>query len=272
MTAPILITGGTGTLGRHLLPLLAKTGAELRVLSRQRQAGRPGVTFMGGDLLTGEGVAAAVAGVGTIIHCAGAATGDDVATGNLVRAAARAKVDHLIYISVVGADRIPSEGGIDKAMFGYFGAKRKAEAMVAELGVPWTTLRATQFHDIILLVAEQMAKMPIIPVPAGFRVQPVDAGEVAARLVELAQGAPAGLVPAIAGPKIYRADELVRSYLRARGLWRPRLPLWLPGKGAAAFRAGANLAPERAVGRRSWEEFLAERLGAEGNGQPVAAR
>jgi uncharacterized protein YbjT (DUF2867 family) len=105
-----------------------------------------------------------------------------------------------------------------------------------------------------------MAKLPVIPVPSGFRFQPVDAGEVANRLVELALDSPAGLVPDIAGPRVYEMAELACSYLRARGKHRAIVPLRLPGRAARAFREGANLAPDRAVGRRTWEEFLAERV------------
>ena len=165
-----------------------------------------------------------------------------------------------MYISVVGADRIPVVSGVDRAMFGYFASKLAAERVVADSGLPWTTLRATQFHDLLLMTARQMAKLPVIPVPAGFRFQPVDAGEVAARLVELALGTPAGLVPDMAGPRVYEMAELLRGYLRATGRHRPILPVRLPGKAARAFRAGANLAPDRAVGRRTWEEFLAARV------------
>jgi uncharacterized protein YbjT (DUF2867 family) len=75
--------------------------------------------------------------------------------------------------------------------------------------------------------------------------------------VELALGTPSGLVPDIAGPRIYELAELVRTYLQAHGKRRLILPIWLPGKANRAFRAGANLAPERAVGRRAWEELLA---------------
>ena len=82
-----------------------------------------------------------------------------------------------------------------------------------------------------------------MPVPAGCRFQPIDAGEVAARLVELALGAPAGLVPDMAGPRVYEMAELLRGYLRASGKHRPIVPVRLPGKAARAFRAGANLAP-----------------------------
>jgi uncharacterized protein YbjT (DUF2867 family) len=97
----------------------------------------------------------------------------------------------------------------------------------------------------------------VIPVPAGFRFQPIDADEVAARLVELALGTPAGLAPEMGGPEVYEAADLVRGYLRANHQRRPIIPIWLPGKAARAFRAGANLAPDRAVGRRTWEDFLA---------------
>src|SRR5205823_2002956 len=199
---------------------------------------------------------------GTIVHLAGSARGDEEKARNLVRAAARAGAPHLVYISVVGADRIPVVSRVDRAMFGYFAAKRAAEQVVADSGLPWTTLRATQFHDLTLTTVRQLAKLPVVPVPAGFRFQPVDAGEVAARLVELALGQPAGLVPDIAGPRVYGMAELLRGYLRASHRHRLILPVRLPGEAARAIRAGANLAPERAVGCRTWEDFLAARVGS----------
>jgi uncharacterized protein YbjT (DUF2867 family) len=167
-----------------------------------------------------------------------------------------------VNISVVGADRVPQDGGLDRAMFGYFGSKLDAEQAVAGSGLPWTTLRATQFHDLLLTMARAMARLPLIPVAAGTRFQPVDAGEVADRLVELALGSPAGLAPDIAGPRAYPMADLVRAYLRAVGKRRPLLPVRLPGKAAAAVRAGANLPNERGTGQLTWEEFLAARVGA----------
>jgi uncharacterized protein YbjT (DUF2867 family) len=168
----------------------------------------------------------------------------------------------LVYISVVGADRIPVVSGIDRAMFGYFASKLAAERAVADSGLPWTTLRATQFHNLFLMTAKQMARLPVITVPAGFRFQPVDVGEVAARLVELALGTPAGLVPDVAGPRVYAMTELLRGYLQASHRHRLIMPVRFPGKAAAAFRSGANLAPDRAVGRQTWEEFLADQVSA----------
>jgi uncharacterized protein YbjT (DUF2867 family) len=258
---PILVTGGTGTLGRLVVPRLRDAGRDVRVLSRRGREAGDGVELVTGDLATGEGIEAAVEGAGIIVHCAGSSKGDEEKAQSLVRAASRVGAGHLVYISVVGADRIPVVSRVDRAMFGYFASKLAAERVVADSGLPWTTLRATQFHDLILVVAQQMARLPVIPLPAGFRFQPVDAGEVAARLVELALGTPVGLVPDMGGPKVYGMAELLRDHLRGTHRRRPIIPVRLPGKAARAFRAGANLAPGRAVGRRTWEEFLAERVG-----------
>jgi len=260
MSSPILVTGGTGTLGRLVVPRLRDAGGAVRVLSRRSRAAAADIEFVTGDLATGEGIDAAVKGAEIIVHCAGSSKGDEDKALSLVQAATRAGARHLVYISVVGADRIPLASGIDRAMFGYFGSKLAAERVIADSGLPWTTLRATQFHDLILMVARQMARLPVIPVPAGVRFQPVDADEVAARLAELALGPPARLVPDMAGPQVYGMAELLRGYLRASRKHRLLVPVRLPGQAARLVRAGANLAPERAVGRRTWAEFLAERV------------
>ena len=267
----ILVTGGTGTLGKHVVARLRDAGREVCVLSRHGpkdgKGNEEGIEFVVGDLSTGAGIDAAVDGAEIIVHCAGGAKGDGDKALNLVRAASRAGgIQHLVYISVVGADEVPVVSGVDRAMFGYFASKLAAERAVADSGLPWTTLRATQFYDTLLVVARQMAKLPVIPLPSGFRFQPIDSGEVGARLAELALGAPIGLASDIAGPKIYSTDDLIREYLRASHKRRPIIPLWLPGKAARAVRSGVILAPDRAVGRRTWEEFLAERVGSPGNG------
>ncbi|HEY2288779.1 MAG TPA: SDR family oxidoreductase [Streptosporangiaceae bacterium] len=265
MTSLILVTGGTGTLGSRVVPLLRAAGRDIRVLSRHRHAPGDGIEYVTGDLLAGQGIEAAVDGAEIIVHCAGRRKGDDQATEHLAAAASRAGGAHLVYISVVGADRVPVASAIDRAMFGYFATKLAAERVVAGSGLPWTTLRAAQFHDSLRLVARQLARLPVLPVPAGFRFQPVDTGEVAARLAELALGPPAGLVPDLAGPRAVLMTDLLRSYLRAQGQRRALLPMRIPGQAARAIRDGANLAPELPAGQRSWEDFLAARPSS---GQP----
>jgi uncharacterized protein YbjT (DUF2867 family) len=260
----ILVTGGTGTLGRPLVARLREAGRPVRVLSRHEGEAAEGVERVTGDLIAGEGVDAAVEAAEVIVHCAGTrgAKDDEVQTRNLVAAAARAGRPHLVFISVVGADRVPVEGRLDRAMFGYFAAKLRAEHTIADSGLPWTTLRATQFHDLVLETVQAMTRLPMVPVPTGMRFQPIDAGEVADRLAELALDEPAGLAPDVAGPREHELAELVRGYLRAAGKRRLILPLPVPGKAARAVRAGAIVAADRAVGTRTWAEFLAHRLGS----------
>ncbi len=262
MTAPILVTGGTGTLGALVVARLRAAGRDVRVLSRSRHEPANGIEFITGDLATGEGVEAAVDGIGTIVHCAGGPKGDEDKARNLVRAASRAGTEHLVYISVVGADRIPIDSRLDRTMFGYFESKLAAERIVTDSGVPFTILRATQFHELVLKVAQQMAKLPVVPAPA-YWFQPIGADEVAAMLTELALDKPAGLVPDMGGPRAYRMADLLREYLQATHRHRLIVPLRQPGKAARAFRDGANLAPERAVGQRTWEDFLAERVASQ---------
>jgi uncharacterized protein YbjT (DUF2867 family) len=258
----ILVTGGTGTLGSCVIPRLRDAGCKIRVLSRSSRKAEEGIEFVTGDLATGEGVKAAVEGADIIVHCAGSAKGDEVKALNLVRAASGTGVRHLVYISVVGADRVPVKSVIDRSMFGYFASKRAAELLLMDSGLPWTILRATQFHDLLFTVAQAMGKLPVMPVFAGFRYQPVDVDDVAARLVQLTLGEPAGLVSDLGGPRVYTQADLMRGYLHANHQHRLIMPVGLPGQAARAHRAGANLTLDHADGRRTWEEFLSDRLGS----------
>jgi uncharacterized protein YbjT (DUF2867 family) len=252
MDAPILITGGTGTLGGRVTPRLLAAGAELRILSRTQRLPADGVEHVVGDLAADRGVDAAVAGVRTVVHLAGGAKGDEVLTDHLVRAARGAGVEHIVFISVTGADRIPLT---------YLRAKHEAEEVLADSGVPHTVLRAAQFHDLVLKTARAMAKLPVVPRPGGLRLQPVDTDEVAARLVELALGRPAGRVADLVGPEVHPMGDLVSAYLRSIGKHRPMLPLRIPGKVGRAYRAGDNLVLEGVqIGKRTWADFLADTL------------
>jgi uncharacterized protein YbjT (DUF2867 family) len=250
VNAPILVTGGTGTIGRRVVPLLTAAGRDVRVLTRHPRASTPGIEHVAGDVVAGEGLNPALDGVEVVLHLAGGAKGDDVAARHLSAAARAAGVRHLVLISVVGADRMP---------IGYFRAKAGAERAVAASGVPWTVLRAAQLHDFVLPVARGLARLPVLPVPGGLRFEPVDAAEIAARLVEIALGTPAGRVPDAVGPEVLDVPALVAAYRRAQGA-RPRrasLPVRLPGAVGRAYRAGDNLAgPGARRGGGTWAEFV----------------
>ena len=133
-------------------------------------------------------------------------------------------------------------GAVDRAMFGYFGSKHAAGEVIAGSGIPWTTLRATQFFDLTLATASALAKLPIVPLPSGFPFQPVDAGEVATAPARGARGrGPAGTRAArIWRAAIYTMDELLRSYLLAAG--KRQRPIRVAGPGASAGKGAAAAA------------------------------
>ncbi|MGV4983497.1 SDR family oxidoreductase [Streptomyces sp. NRAIS4] len=242
----ILVTGGTGTLGRCLTERLRADGHEVRVLSRHAQP--YAVDLREG----GSGLDAALAGVETVVHCATAQRGDEQAADHLIAAARRAGVGHLVYISIVGVDRVP---------LGYYKTKLAVERRIEASGLGWTILRTTQFHDLLVTILGGLAKPPVMLVPAGVPDQPVEVGEVAERLAELALGAPAGRVADMGGPEVRSLDSLARAYLRATGRRRAvaRLPLF--GGTYRAVREGGLLAPEQAVGKTTFEEYLGRRFG-----------
>jgi uncharacterized protein YbjT (DUF2867 family) len=246
MTTKILVVGGTGTLGRVAVDHLLTAGADVRVVSRGRRPHHPDVEHVIGDVRSGRGLDAAVAGVDAIVACV-----DPVE--QLVAAARRAGSPHLVYISIVGVDRVP---------FPYYRHKLADERLIAESGLPWTVLRATQFHDLIALLLRMLAKPPVMALPAGLSDQPVDVREVGQRMARLALDEPAGRAPDFAGPEVRTIDDLARSYLTMVGMRRPIMPVWLPGKVFRAFRAGGHLAPDHAAGTITFEQYLSEQLAA----------
>jgi uncharacterized protein YbjT (DUF2867 family) len=251
MASPVLVTGGTGRLGKLVVAQLQERACDVHVLARHERPTPHGVTFFTADLRTGQGIGPAVSGAMAIIHCATSTRGDAEATRNLVAAASRAGSAHVVYVSIVGIDRVAS--------WGYPKTKLQAEQIVANSGLPWTILRVTQFYGYCLANAKKLSRFPVAPVPAGFTVQPVDPCEVAGRLVELALGEPAGRAPDMAGPQVSSWADLLRGYLKASHRRRRVLPVRIPG--TRAVRDGALLpSPGHTTGRRTWEQFLTTHL------------
>ena len=258
MTRPerLLVTGGTGVLGTQLVRRL-RDRAEVRVLSRgpSREAG-----FVRGDLETGEGLAAAVEGVDAIVHCASAADyrrpgRDVVQLRNLLDATGGAR-PHLVYVSIVGVDRI---------RFGFFQAKLENERLVERSGLPWTILRSTEFHDLIFMYLARLSKGPLAVVPRKALLQPVDVGEVAARMAELAMGPPAGRVPDFGGPKVESMEDLMRAYLAAAGRRRPVVAIPFGGRIGAALGVGGTLLTDDDKGTVAFADYVRARSDADGS-------
>lgn len=247
----ILVTGGTGLLGRLVVTRLCDKATEVRIMSRKAQAGSGNgrYTWATADLRRNRGVAEAVADTDVIVHCATAyGRGSETQlTDSLVKAAQHAGAPHLVYISIVGVDRVP---------LGYYQDKLAAERLIVHSGLSYTILRATQFHDLLRALLAKAAKTPVMPVP-DFRVQPIDASEVADQLADLAVGQPAGRAPDIAGPQVRHAGDFAHAFLQATRRRRWVLSVRLPGKVFRAYQQGGHLAPHQAVGTITFEDYLA---------------
>lgn len=249
----LLVTGGSGALGSKLVPRLAARGHTVRVLthSDRRVVGAESVV---GDLSNMEGVETAVIGAECIVHCASSPRQnthnvDVVGTYRLLDLARQAGVQHFLYVSIAGVDRL--------SQYAYYRSKLEAEKYVSESGVPWTILRATQFHGFVDQLLRQAAGYPVMVIPKAWKVQPVEVGEVANRLVQAVADGPQRMLPEFGGPEVLTTEELVATWRRAHNVTRPLLRLPIPGKLSAGFRAGAATCPDQRFGKITWTQFLA---------------
>jgi uncharacterized protein YbjT (DUF2867 family) len=251
MSRQLLVTGATGTLGRKLVGAATAAGHHVRAMSRRSHVGYTGVHWSQGDLLANTGVDAAVEGVDVVVHCATQGTGDkDVtSTENLITAARTAGVAHIIYVSIVGVDRIPLP---------YYKTKLRVEQTLEASGVGHSVMRATQFHDLIKMSFTIQRFAPLLCTLKGVRFQPIDTRDVAARLVELIDCEPAGRVADIGGPHVHTHAELARMYLAACSGRRPVVEIPVPGRIVAGYRSGANLAPDNPAGVVDFAGYLSE--------------
>lgn len=257
----VLVTGGTGHLGRDVVTLL-KSGNRVRILART-PGSDPQVEWVRGDLATGEGVAEAVLGVRTVVHAAtlspAARRGyllptdllrsppevDVHGTRRLLDAASRAGVQHVAYISIVGVDR-PSGP--------YMKVKHSAEELVRNGGLPWSILRATQFHWLLDRMLGKAARLPVLAMPTGLEAQPCDSRDFAAFVAERVAQGPGGLCEDFAGPELLTLGELIEQWQRARGNGRRLLNVPVPAGVARAARE--MTAPGGRRGRTTWSEWL----------------
>jgi len=244
-----LLTGATGTLGRALRPLLEASGHTVRVLSRkERPLGEERGIWRRGDLFTGLGVDAAVEGADVIVHCASGRR-DLIETKQLVSSAAELGTAHLVYISIVGVDRIPMS---------YYRSKLGSEKIIERSGLEYTILRATQFHNLVAGLFRAQRLSPVLFTP-DVPVQPIDMHEVARGLAGLASELPAGRVPDMGGPEVRSGVELAEIFLEETGRNHKPVPLRLPGKLFRALEAGYLTSPGNPAGGKTFREFLREK-------------
>jgi uncharacterized protein YbjT (DUF2867 family) len=251
----ILVTGGAGVLGRLIVTQLSAAGYTVRGMSRRAKPGDdwPGAEWEQADLETSAGLTEAVQGIDVVVH---AATGgnhhtwqiDVEGTRRLLDAAREAGVSHVVYISIVGIDKVPYAVGK---------AKLASEDLIQQSGLPWSILRATQLYYGIDVLLQNLTRLPLVALlPTDLLLQPIAEEEVARRLGEIVQAGPSGRLPDIGGPEVSTSGELARIWFRQRGIHRAILPIFLPGKTARGMRQGGNTCPQQATGTVSWEAWL----------------
>ncbi len=260
----VLVTGGTGHLGRKVVELLLRDGHRVRVLAR-RPGGDRAVNWIKGDLATGEGIAEAVAGAESIVHTAThspaaqrgrfkardlvrSPTDVDIrGTDALMRAAAQASVDHIVHVSIVGLEHT--------ARLPYSRVKLRAEGFVRSGGVPWSIARSTPFYWLLERFMDAAVKRRTVMLPRDVRMQCVDSDEFARFLVACVGDGHRGERMDFAGPEALTMREMAEQYLAARGLEKRIREIGLPARAERAMTAG-NTSSSGHRGTTTWAEWL----------------
>ena len=252
----LLVTGGAGHLGRHVVRAAAAAGHAVRIASRKAPptGGTSSAEWAQLDLgaADGAGLREALAGIDAVVHAASDARHsqavDVEGSRRLFEAAKQARVAHLLFVSIVGIDKNPLT---------YYRHKLATEGDLAASGLPHSILRATQFHWFVDYLLGQAARAPFVMLlPAGFHVQPVAEDEVAARVVRALADGPGGRLRDFAGPEPMTLRHATALWKGIRRVKKPVIPLWLPGGTASAFRAGSNLATDADLGTTRWKDWL----------------
>ncbi len=254
----ILVTGGSGNLGKVIVKELIRHGYHPFILSRKTNPMPPiGHTIHIGDLTDKRSLPDINTEV--IIHCASSPMDsenvDVKGTEHLIGAIDKDSSPHLIYISIAG---------VDKSTFSYYTHKRKAEVIIENSKVPYTILRLTQFHDFVLhrmlynLPHEESSEFKI---PVGLKFQSIDRKDAAKYIVELVEKEPLHSTVTLGGPEVMSLKEMTQIYLRQ--IKRDDRVIEVTDDKEdtnfhALFKSGINLCPENRYGSIRWSDFMAK--------------
>ncbi|MCY1140941.1 SDR family oxidoreductase [Actinoplanes sp. Pm04-4] len=209
----VVVVGGSGLIGRKLVGLLAAGGHEAVPVSKST----------GVDVITGEGLAEAFRGADVVVDVTNAPSwGDDevlaffsTSARNLAAAEQQAGVRHHLALTIVNAETMPDSG--------YMRAKVAQERIIIESGVPYTIVRATQFHEFVSMIADAGTSGDEVRVTTA-AFQPVAAGDVAALLAELVDQPPLNGIVNLGGPEVQPMSTFVQRFLEATGDTRTVIP------------------------------------------------
>lgn len=251
----VLITGGTGTLGQELSKQLLEKGYVVNILTSNKN---PEIGYFSniiqGDLTDPASLTKAMEGSEIIIHCASSPRNAQVVdiegTKNLLHQIDKAKCQHFIYVSIAG---------VNKSDYPYYQAKYTVEKLIQQSGIPYSILRATQFHDLVLyriIQAFDKGMGKPIQIPANMRFQSIDKTDVASAITDLVMNQPEYAVTTIGGPQVLSLEDMIQTYFAQSGrndeieYIEPSLAFH------QVFTTGINLYPENALEGITWKEFL----------------
>jgi len=264
----VLVTGGTGHLGRDLIPELQRAGYHVRALTR-RPRHDADVEWVVGDLSTGTGLDEAMAAVDLVLNAAtyspmaqrggfrlrdffGSPSDVDLqGVRRLVESAQREGVRQFLHVSIVA---------IDRANYPYGRVKAAGERLVRESNLDWAVVRATPFYYLIDGCLSGLARMPIWPLPAPLPFQPCDTADYAAYLARCVSDGKSGMRQDFGGPEALPIGEFARQYQAARAINRPIVPLPL-GPLAGMLQPMFPTAPQGVRGTTTWSAWLNRQSG-----------
>ncbi|MEV6736079.1 NAD(P)H-binding protein [Streptomyces sp. NPDC051104] len=199
------VIGGTGLIGSQVVNDLNAAGHEAVPHSQST----------GVDVISGQGLDAAVAGADVVVNLTNSPTFDEASPAffqtsmdNLLAAARKGGVGHFVILSIVGVDQVPE--------LDYYRAKTLQENILAAGSIPYSIVRATQFMEFMDAVMSWTAEGDTVRLPAT-PIQPIASKDVAAAVAEVAAGAPLNGIRNIVGPEIFSLDELGRITLSHKG-------------------------------------------------------
>lgn len=202
----IAVIGATGQVGSTVVELLAAQGHDVIAASRAS----------GVDVLTGEGLDAALAGVDVLVDVVNSPSFEDgrvlafftASSANLVAAAKAAGVGHYVALSIVGVDDLPESG--------YLRAKVVQERTIVESGLPYTIVRATQFHEFAEMITGSLIVEGEVHAPDAL-IQPIAAADVSAEVAKAAVAPPVNGIVNIGGPDKITFADMARAVVASQG-------------------------------------------------------
>jgi uncharacterized protein YbjT (DUF2867 family) len=206
----ITVIGASGQIGSRVVRLLTEAGHDVVAASLSS----------GANVLTGEGLVAALSGADALVDVVNSPSFDDgpvmefftASSRNLVAAAKETGVGHYVALSIVGTDGLPDSG--------YMRAKVAQEKNITESGLPYSIVRATQFQEFAEAITGSLVVGDEVRVPDA-RIQLIAVDDVAAEVAKVAQGAPLNGIVNIGGPDKLSFADVARAVLAKQGDDKP---------------------------------------------------